>query len=167
MQGFVRRIAVPALLLACVGIEWSRGGDSLPTWVANLSIKTGMGADRALRILIALELCGAVLALLSSRLSRPIAWIAGVGLAFSALAELSAIINAPGKSAVAAGVWMAPLAWLALGAGILNKDKGTYVPFTVKKGDSIIFSSYAGTEVKIDGEPYLIMTEEEILGIVE
>jgi chaperonin GroES len=41
------------------------------------------------------------------------------------------------------------------------------VPFTVKKGDSIIFSSYAGTEVKIDGEPYLIMTEEEILGIVE
>ena len=56
---------------------------------------------------------------------------------------------------------------VALGAGILNKDKGTYVPFTVKKGDSIIFSSYAGTEVKIDGEPYLIMTEEEILGIVE
>ena len=56
---------------------------------------------------------------------------------------------------------------VALGASILNKDKGTYVPFTVKKGDSIIFSSYAGTEVKIDGEPYLIMTEEEILGIVE
>ena len=56
---------------------------------------------------------------------------------------------------------------VALGAGILNKDKGIYVPFTVKKGDSIIFSSYAGTEVKIDGEPYLIMTEEEILGIVE
>ena len=51
---------------------------------------------------------------------------------------------------------------------------GTYVPlsllrmpFTVKKGDTVIFSSYSGTEVKIDGEPYLIMTEEEILGIVE
>ena len=56
---------------------------------------------------------------------------------------------------------------MAVGNGILNKDKGTYVPFTVKKGDTVIFSSYAGTEVKIDGDPYLIMTEEEILGIVE
>lgn len=56
---------------------------------------------------------------------------------------------------------------VALGAGLLNKDKGTYVPFTVKKGDTVIFSSYAGTEVKIDGDPYLIMTEEDILGIVE
>ena len=56
---------------------------------------------------------------------------------------------------------------VALGAGLLNKDKGTYVPFTVKKGDIVIFSSYSGTEVKIDGDPYLIMTEEEILGIVD
>ena len=56
---------------------------------------------------------------------------------------------------------------MAVGNGILNKDKGTYVPFTVKKGDTVIFSSYSGTEVKIDGDPYLIMTEEEILGIVE
>ena len=56
---------------------------------------------------------------------------------------------------------------MALGAGLLNKEKGTYVPSTVKKGDTVIFSSYAGTEVKIDGDPYLIMTEEEILGIVE
>ena len=56
---------------------------------------------------------------------------------------------------------------MALGAGLLNKEKGTYVPCTVKKGDTVIFSSYAGTEVKIDGDPYLIMTEEEILGIVE
>ena len=56
---------------------------------------------------------------------------------------------------------------MAVGNGILNKDKGTWVPFTVKKGDTVIFSSYSGTEVKIDGDPYLIMTEEEILGIVE
>jgi len=56
---------------------------------------------------------------------------------------------------------------VALGAGLLNKDKGTYLPFTVKKGDTVIFSSYAGTEVKIEGDPYLIMTEEDILGIVE
>lgn len=56
---------------------------------------------------------------------------------------------------------------VALGAGLLNKDKGTYLPFTVKKGDTVIFSSYAGTEVKIEGDPYLIMTEEDILGVVE
>ena len=55
---------------------------------------------------------------------------------------------------------------IALGTGKLD-DEGKKIAFTVKKGDSIIFSSYAGTEVKIDGEPYLIMTEEEILGIVE
>jgi len=34
---------------------------------------------------------------------------------------------------------------MAVGNGILNKDKGTYVPFTVKKGDTVIFSSYSGT----------------------
>ncbi|MBL9141765.1 MAG: co-chaperone GroES [Phycisphaerae bacterium] len=56
---------------------------------------------------------------------------------------------------------------VSLGAGLLNKDKGTYIPFTVKKGDTVIFSSYAGTEVKIDGDAYLIMTEEDVLGIVE
>ena len=54
MHGLTTRILVPVLLLACVLLEWSRGGDSLPTWVANLAAKTGLGADRALRILIAL-----------------------------------------------------------------------------------------------------------------
>ncbi|MDA0803197.1 MAG: co-chaperone GroES [Planctomycetota bacterium] len=56
---------------------------------------------------------------------------------------------------------------IALGSGVLNKDKGTYIPFTVKKGDTVIFSSYSGTEVKIDNEEFLIMTEEDILGIVD
>jgi chaperonin GroES len=56
---------------------------------------------------------------------------------------------------------------VALGAGILNKESGEYLPFSVKKGDTVIFSSYSGTEVKIDGDAFLIMTEEEILGVVE
>ena len=56
---------------------------------------------------------------------------------------------------------------IALGNGVLNKDKGTWMPFSVKKGDSVIFSSYAGTEIKIDGESMLIMTEEDILGVIE
>ena len=56
---------------------------------------------------------------------------------------------------------------IALGAGILNKENGQYMPFSVKKGDTVIFSSYSGTEVKIDGDAFLIMTEEEILGVIE
>ena len=56
---------------------------------------------------------------------------------------------------------------VALGSGNLNKDTGEYLPFTVKKGETVIFSSYAGTEIKIDGDEMLIMTEEDILGIVD
>ena len=56
---------------------------------------------------------------------------------------------------------------IALGDGLLNKETGEYMPFTVKKGDLVIFTSYAGTEIKIDGEELLIMTEDDILGVVE
>ena len=54
-----------------------------------------------------------------------------------------------------------------LGNGVLNRDTGEYMPFTVKKGDTVLFTSYAGTEIKIDGNEYLIMTEDDILGIVD
>ena len=56
---------------------------------------------------------------------------------------------------------------IALGNGILNKKTGRYMPFTVKKGDRVIFSSYAGTEVKIGNDELLILTEEDILGILQ
>ncbi|MFO0961538.1 MAG: co-chaperone GroES [Phycisphaerales bacterium] len=56
---------------------------------------------------------------------------------------------------------------IALGSGILNKETGEFLPFSVKKGDTVIFSSYSGTEVKIDGDAFLIMTEEDILGVIE
>ncbi|MCH2161118.1 MAG: co-chaperone GroES [Phycisphaerales bacterium] len=56
---------------------------------------------------------------------------------------------------------------MALGNGNLNRETGEYIPFTVKKGDTVIFSSYSGTEVKIDDSDYLIMTEEDILGVVD
>src|SRR5205814_9235670 len=56
---------------------------------------------------------------------------------------------------------------VALGSGILNKDTGKYIPFSVKKGDRVIFNSYAGTEIKIDGEDLLMMTEDDVLGIIE
>ncbi|MAV54603.1 MAG: co-chaperone GroES [Phycisphaerae bacterium] len=55
---------------------------------------------------------------------------------------------------------------VALGNGILNKETGDYLAFSVKKGDSVLFSSYAGTEIKIDGEDLIIMTEEDILAVI-
>ncbi len=55
---------------------------------------------------------------------------------------------------------------LALGEGEIGKD-GKTKDFQVKKGDRVIFSSYAGTEVKIEGEELLILSEDDILGIVE
>jgi chaperonin GroES len=56
---------------------------------------------------------------------------------------------------------------MAVGSGVLNKETGAYMPFTVKKGDRVIFTSYAGTEVKIGDDKLLILTEDEILGIIE
>jgi len=54
---------------------------------------------------------------------------------------------------------------IAVGRGRQLKD-GKYAPFSVKVGDKVLFSSYAGTEVKINGEEYLVMNEEDILAIV-
>ena len=47
------------------------------------------------------------------------------------------------------------------------KDDGTVTPLDVKKGDKVLFSKYGGTDVKLDGEDYLIMREDDILGVVE
>ena len=46
-------------------------------------------------------------------------------------------------------------------------DDGSRGKMTVKKGDRILFTSYAGTEVTLDGEEFLIMSEEDILAVVE
>ncbi|MDD5772970.1 MAG: co-chaperone GroES [bacterium] len=54
----------------------------------------------------------------------------------------------------------------AIGTGKINED-GKVIPLTLKKGDRIIFTSYAGTEVKSAGEDYLLMREEDVLAKVE
>jgi chaperonin GroES len=56
---------------------------------------------------------------------------------------------------------------VAVGDGVLNKETGKYMPFTVKKGDRVIFTSYSGSEVKIGDDEMLILSEEDILGIIE
>ena len=55
---------------------------------------------------------------------------------------------------------------IAVGEGKLTEDGSRSKP-QVSKGDEIIFASYAGTEIKLDGEEYLIMDESDILAIVE
>ena len=54
---------------------------------------------------------------------------------------------------------------VSVGKGKINED-GKVFPLDVKDGDRILFGKYAGTEIKIDGEDYLIMKEEEVLGIL-
>jgi chaperonin GroES len=55
---------------------------------------------------------------------------------------------------------------VAVGRGKVSED-GKLMPLNVKKGDRILFSTFAGTEVKIGGEEHLIMREEDVLGVIE
>ena len=55
---------------------------------------------------------------------------------------------------------------IAVGKGKIGED-GKLQPLDVKPGDRILFSKYAGTEVKVDGEETLIMREDDILGVIE
>jgi chaperonin GroES len=54
---------------------------------------------------------------------------------------------------------------VAVGNGKVT-DEGKKLPLDVKAGDRILFGKYSGSEVKIDGEEYLIMKEEDVLGIL-
>jgi chaperonin GroES len=54
---------------------------------------------------------------------------------------------------------------ISVGRGKSN-DEGKVFPLDVKEGDHILFGKYSGTEIKLDGEDFIIMREEEVLGIV-
>lgn len=54
----------------------------------------------------------------------------------------------------------------SVGPGKLGDD-GKRVPLEVKKGDRVLFSKYAGTEIKIDGVEHIFMREDDILGVLE
>jgi len=55
---------------------------------------------------------------------------------------------------------------VAVGNGKV-KDDGSRAPMDLKEGDKILFGKYSGTEVKIDGDEYLIMREDDVLGVIE
>ena len=54
----------------------------------------------------------------------------------------------------------------AVGNGKLD-DNGKRVPLEIKKGDRILFGKYSGTEVTVEGDEYLIMREDDVLGVIE
>jgi chaperonin GroES len=55
---------------------------------------------------------------------------------------------------------------VAVGKGKISED-GKVIPVDLKVGDKVLFGKYAGTEIKIDGSDYLIMREDDILGVIE
>ena len=55
---------------------------------------------------------------------------------------------------------------VSVGNGKKTED-GKVIPVDVKAGDNVLFGKYAGTEVKVEGDTYLIMREDDILGIIE
>jgi chaperonin GroES len=55
---------------------------------------------------------------------------------------------------------------LAVGNGKLL-ETGQRIPIDLKSGDRILFGNYAGTEIKLDGDEYLILREDDVLGVVE
>ena len=55
---------------------------------------------------------------------------------------------------------------IAVGNGKLLQD-GKLLPLEVKKGDRVLFGKYAGTDIKVEGSDYLMLKEEDILGIVQ
>ena len=55
---------------------------------------------------------------------------------------------------------------IALGTGKTDKD-GKKVPFEVKVGDIVLISKYGGTEVKLDGEKFTLLREDDVLGIIK
>ena len=54
---------------------------------------------------------------------------------------------------------------IAVGKGKIEKD-GKVTPLDVKEGDTILFGKYSGQEIKLDGDEFLIMREEEVLGVI-
>ena len=56
---------------------------------------------------------------------------------------------------------------IAVGSGRIEEEGKKKVPLEVKKGDRVLFSKYAGTEITIEGEEHLIMKEEDIIALIK
>jgi chaperonin GroES len=56
---------------------------------------------------------------------------------------------------------------IAVGNGKINEKTGERIALDVKAGDRILFGKYSGSDVKIDGQEYMIMREDEVLGVLD
>ncbi len=56
---------------------------------------------------------------------------------------------------------------ISVGTGRINEQTGERIPLDVRVGDTVIFAKYGGTEVKLEGEEYLILSERDILAVIE
>lgn len=56
---------------------------------------------------------------------------------------------------------------LAVGPGALNEETGERIALSIKHGDTVLFTSYAGTEIKLNGQELLIMDEDDILAVMD
>ena len=56
---------------------------------------------------------------------------------------------------------------LAVGDGKISEDTGKRIPMDVSEGDEVVFSKYGGTEIKVDGEDFLILRESDVLAKVQ
>lgn len=110
------RVGAPLLLLGQAASEFLWGGNAVSRWVVGFATKTGIGLERTVRGMIALQIIAIAFAVLFPYTANAIAWITFIGLAFGGLAELSALVNSPGAAPLPAGVWILPIGCLALGA---------------------------------------------------
>lgn len=55
---------------------------------------------------------------------------------------------------------------MAVGSGTRN-DTGSVIPLDVKAGDRVLFGKWSGTEIRVDGQDYLVMKESDIMGIIQ
>lgn len=55
---------------------------------------------------------------------------------------------------------------VAIGSGKMLQD-GKVIPVAVKEGETVLFGKYAGTEIKLEGQEYIVMREDDIMGVIE
>jgi chaperonin GroES len=95
-----------------------------------------------------------------------------MALSFKPLADRVVVEAAPAETMTASGIYIPETAQekpqqgvvVAAGPGKYADLTGNLIPLSVKVGDQVLYSKYAGTEVTIDGKEYLVMREADILG---
>ena len=95
-----------------------------------------------------------------------------MALSFKPLADRVVVEAAPAETMTASGIYIPETAQekpqqgvvVAAGPGKYADLTGNLIPLSVKVGDQVLYSKYAGTEVNIDGKEYLVMREADILG---